>query len=434
MQQLPVDSATPAIQLPGVDSVLRTEELRQRRSRASDFAGENRALVSLASAMSESPDRMLSALVETAIALCDAHSAGISLLDEKQENFFWPAITGAWREQVGGGTPRNFGPCGTVLDRNMPLLFTHPERHFPYLAAASPSIEEALLVPFTVAGETVGTIWVIAHDETRRFDAEDLRLLESLGRFCGAAYALSKARADADVANKAKSEFLAAMSHELRTPLNAIGGYAELLSLEVQGSMTPEQQVAVSRIRRSQQHLTGIISDILDFARIDAGQVELQMEDVGIDALLRDSEIMIGTQMMAKSLTYSYGGADASLTVRADGERLQQIMLNLLVNAIKFTPAGGSIRVECCAGPESVSVQVCDSGVGISRDRQQAIFEPFVQVERRLTDTSRGVGLGLAISRTLATRMGGELTVKSAPGEGATFTLTLARRMPDMRA
>jgi transcriptional regulator with PAS, ATPase and Fis domain len=140
-----------------------------------------------------SPDRILQTLVETARELCHAHSAGLSLLDEDRKHFHWPAIAGQWAPHLGGGTPRDFGPCGTVLDCGVALLFSHPERDFPYLASVTPCIDEGLLIPFDVNGETVGTIWIVAHDQSRRFDAEDLRVLTNLAKFAAAAYALVKA-------------------------------------------------------------------------------------------------------------------------------------------------------------------------------------------------------------------------------------------------
>ena len=170
-----------------LEAVLSTAELTQRPSHPSDHAAENRALIALAEEIS-SPNGVLQKLVETAIVLCDAHSAGISLLDEDGENFYWPAVAGRWAVHVGGTMPRDHSPCGTVLDRNAPQLFSHPERYFSHLAAAVPLIDEALLIPFYIAGKAIGTIWIIAHDASRRFDAEDLRLMNNLAQFASAAY------------------------------------------------------------------------------------------------------------------------------------------------------------------------------------------------------------------------------------------------------
>ena len=169
-------------------SVLSTAELSRRASRPPDHAAENRALSTLMHELATSPHGILRKLAETAMAMCHSHSAGISLLNDDKTSFHWPAIVGKWACHVGGGTPRDYGPCGTVLDRNVALLFSHPERDFSYFAPVTPLIEEALLIPFYVDSKAVGTIWVIAHDRNRRFDTEDLRVMTSLGSFAAAAY------------------------------------------------------------------------------------------------------------------------------------------------------------------------------------------------------------------------------------------------------
>ena len=171
-----------------LESVLRTEELRRRPSRAPEHEMENRALFALSSALADSPHTILQTLADKILEVLNADSAGLSLLTKDEKRFYWAAIAGAWQPHVGGGTPRNFGPCGDVLDRNAPMLFSHWERRYPYLCPAIPLAEEGLLVPFHVGGRAVGTIWAIAHSKRRRFDSEDLRLLESLGRFAEAAY------------------------------------------------------------------------------------------------------------------------------------------------------------------------------------------------------------------------------------------------------
>ena len=171
-----------------LESVLCTEELNRRPTRAPDHAKENRALVALAQALADSPHTILQTLAEKILEVLEADSAGVSLLAEDEQSFFWAAIAGAWQPNLGGGTPREFGPCGDVLDCNAPLLFKHPERRYAYFMATTPAAEECLLVPFYLEGKAVGTIWAIAHDDRRKFDAEDLRLLQSLGRFAAAAY------------------------------------------------------------------------------------------------------------------------------------------------------------------------------------------------------------------------------------------------------
>ena len=184
------DTATRVAPRAVLASAISIDELSRRPSRPPDHAAENRALVALAQKMAASPHGILQMLADTALTLCRAHSAGLSLLEDgdQKRHFHWRAIAGRWSPHLGGGTPRDFGPCGTVLDRNEALLFSHPERDFPYFGEVSPLLEEGLLIPFYVDGEAIGTIWVVAHDESRRFDAEDLRVLTNLGTFTAAAY------------------------------------------------------------------------------------------------------------------------------------------------------------------------------------------------------------------------------------------------------
>ena len=237
------------------------------------------------------------------------------------------------------------------------------------------------------------------------------------------------AHAEADAANKAKSEFLAVMSHELRTPLNAIGGHAQLIELGVHGPVTPEQLTALERIQRSQRHLLGLINGVLNYAKIDAGVVLYSITDVNMDETLSTCEALTAPQARAKQLDLRYVHCDARLTAHADVEKLQQIVFNLLSNAIKFTDAGGRVTLDCTVtSSDVIAVRVQDTGHGIPADQLERVFQPFVQVDTKLTRSSEGTGLGLAISRELARGMGGELVAESEVGVGSTFTLTLSQR------
>jgi signal transduction histidine kinase len=237
-----------------------------------------------------------------------------------------------------------------------------------------------------------------------------------------------QARAEAERASRAKSDFLAVMSHELRTPLNAIGGYAQLLELGVHGPINDAQRDALARLGRSQAHLLRLITDVLNFAKLDAGQLEYALTDVRVDDVLAGIEPLIALQVQAKRLTFTWEVRGVpGLTARADPDKLQQVLLNVLTNAIKFTPAGGTIVVICDATDERVYIHMRDTGVGIPADRLPSVFEPFVQGDRKLNSPHEGVGLGLAISRDLARGMGGDLTATSDVGKGSVFTLWLPR-------
>jgi signal transduction histidine kinase len=251
---------------------------------------------------------------------------------------------------------------------------------------------------------------------------EVVRLASSFNRM---AQRIGDDRKLLETANRAKSDFLASMSHELRTPLNAIGGYTELMEMGVRGPITDEQRRDLARIRTSQSHLLGLIGSLLDMSRIESGQITYTQENVALDPLLGGLEALVLPQTTAKKQTLVYR-CEEDLGVFADREKVRQVLLNLLSNAVRYSPSGATITMTARKLDEvSVAIEVSDTGPGIPLDRQRAVFEPFVQLDRSLTRTNEGVGLGLSISRDLAHGMHGELTVTSAPGEGSCFRLTL---------
>ena len=233
------------------------------------------------------------------------------------------------------------------------------------------------------------------------------------------------ARAEAESANRVKSEFLAIMSHELRTPLNAIGGYADLMEMGIRGPITPAQREDLHRIQMSQRHLLGLINEVLNYAKLETGSVEFDVTDVDVREVLNAAQALVAPQARAKGLTLDVGACPSKLVIRIDAEKLRQIVVNLLSNAVKFSERAGHIEMSCVANDARVLIQVRDAGIGIPADKLDVIFDPFVQVSAELTRRHDGTGLGLAISRDLARAMGGDLTVESTLGVGSTFTLSL---------
>jgi signal transduction histidine kinase len=260
-----------------------------------------------------------------------------------------------------------------------------------------------------LGGQPVGRVWSYRDITERALAEAELR----------------QAKDAAESASRAKSEFLAVMSHELRTPLNAIGGYVELLEMGIRGPLTPEQREDLNRIRKSQLHLLGLINEVLNYTRIETGSVQYELADIRMRDALAGAESLITPQVWQKGLTLSTRECADDLYVRADAEKLRQILLNLLSNAVKFTEPGGRIEIGCAEVGDRVGFSVRDTGMGIPADKLQAIFEPFVQVRSDLARTTEGTGLGLAISRDLARGMGGDLVVESSLGGGSTFTLLL---------
>jgi len=251
-------------------------------------------------------------------------------------------------------------------------------------------------------------------------------LLEQREQLEGILTSEREARAESDRANRAKADFLAIMSHELRTPLNAIGGYAQLMSLGIRGEVTLEQALDLQRIQVNQRHLLGLINSILNFTKLEAGQIQFKVTTVALAPLLMGLDDLIGPQMRAKSLRFSVRECDPDLHVRADGEKLRQILLNLLTNALKFTEREGVVSISCHSEANRVDISVSDTGRGINSERLASAFEPFVQIDRHMTsENEQGVGLGLPISRKLARDMNGELRATSEVGVGSTFTLSI---------
>jgi signal transduction histidine kinase len=216
----------------------------------------------------------------------------------------------------------------------------------------------------------------------------------------------------------------------LRTPLNSIAGYTELLEMGLRGPLTAEQRIDLAKIRRSQRHLLGLINDLMNFAKLETGHVELEFSNVAVNEMLAVLDTLTEPQVSAKNIAYRHGRCDPTLTVWADREKVHQILINLVSNAVKFTKPGGSITIECASDGDWARIHVQDTGEGIPAEKLASIFEPFVQVKTGFTREHEGVGLGLAISRDLARMMRGDLTVESTVGVGSRFTLTLPRHSP----
>jgi PAS domain S-box-containing protein len=305
----------------------------------------------------------------------------------------------------------------------------------------STGLRSSISVPLMdQGGRPVAVLSLVSSDSGRRYGESDLAMAMEVARRAGAALANARlveaeraARAEAESASRTKSQFLANMSHELRTPLNAIAGHVQLIEMGIYGPVSDAQHDALVRVERAQRHLLGLINDVLNYARIEAGRVEYDVAPVLVQDVFTDVLPMVESQVGAKSLTLERMPADdpgaEPVHVWADRDKLGQILLNVLSNAVKFTPEGGRITVALAEddGPSHVTLRITDTGVGIPADKLDAVFEPFVQVRSDYTRQVEGTGLGLAISRDLARGMGGDLRVTSRLGAGSTFEVVLRR-------
>jgi signal transduction histidine kinase len=295
-------------------------------------------------------------------------------------------------------------------------------------------VESLLTVPLEVRGRLLGAVTFVGTEPGVPHSTADVQLAEDLA--VRGALALESAQVhdltlmlkqSAESANSAKTAFLGAMSHELRTPLNAIGGYLELLEMGLRGPVTEAQRTDLARMKTNQQYLLVLITEILNFVQVSTGRAAYDIGDINACGALTRAVDLIEPLIAQRGITWDGLKCDTSNVVRADPEKVTQILVNLFSNAIKFTPRGGRISADCEVKGNTVLMSVSDTGGGIPADKLDAIFEPFIQLKEGLADRGTGVGLGLAISRDLARAMSGDLSVKSTEGKGARFTLSLPR-------
>jgi signal transduction histidine kinase len=300
-----------------------------------------------------------------------------------------------------------------------------------------------LTVPLLARRRVLGAITYIRASPGKSFTRRDLALAEELAVRCATAidnaqllefaraahHDAEAARNMAETANGAKKRFLSMMSHELRTPLNAIAGYADLLETGLRGQLTAAQLDDVRRIKANERHLLALVDSVLEYAKIDAGDIECGLENVMLAHVLADVGAMVAPIAADRRITCvgCAGGPGDDLVVYADAEKLRQILINLICNAIKFSHSDGQVEVTPHAARDEVEIRVTDRGPGVAPEHRETIFEPFVQVDGGMSRRHGGTGLGLAISRELAIGMGGSLSVESEVGTGSTFVLKLPK-------
>ena len=464
---VPLEASVPTASL---DSILCTKELLSRPRRPPDHEKENSVLVVLVSALADSPRTILQTLADKVLEILDADSAGLSLLTKDEKTFYWAAIAGAWRPHLGGGTPRDFGPCGDVLDRNVPMLFTHWERRYPYLSSAMPLAEEGLLVPFYVNGKAVGTIWTIAHRNDRKFDAEDLRLLESMGRFASAAYrtvqSIEELRSEIAAREKAETELrkltdsleaevrvrtqeLEQRNAELAEARARVAEVARVTSLgvltasiahEVNQPIAAARNNAASALRflsrdppdleEVREALDCVVSDVDRAGNVIGGIRKLITKTPApwddcfdINEAIREMIVLTRGEALKNSVTVQMQLEGLPL-IQGDRVQLQQVVLNLILNAVEAMSSVDGARRELSIsterrGADEVLVAVRDSGPGIDPEHLERVFDSFY------TTKPSGIGLGLSICRSIIDAHGGRLWAAANEPRGAAFQFTL---------
>ena len=300
-----------------------------------------------------------------------------------------------------------------------------PDERAAHLAIARLARGPLLIVPVLAGGRVVAALTLGRGEDEPEYDDAAQSLASELAPFVALVLQQRHIIAAAASASQAKAQFLTMMSHELRTPLNAIAGYAQLLEMGFRGPLNEAQQDAVSRILRGQEHLLELVDAVLTFSRLTSGKLVLESTPVAATSLLHDAHEQFDAQFSAQGIDFTVDECADATMVSADGDRAREVLRHLLANALKFTRRGGKVTLGCEVDADAVHFVVADTGRGIPSAHQESIFHPFVQVEKGLTRSVDGSGLGLAVGRELAERMGGTLTVTSEVDVGSRFVLTL---------
>lgn len=449
-----------------LEAVLATDALDRRPPRAPDYQAESDALTKLLRSLTDAPGEVLQCVTDVILDVTGAGSSGISLLAEDGRRSHWPAVSGAWQPQTGGGTPRDFGPCRDVLDRDAPLLFDRAERRYPYLRRMSPAMDECLLVPFHFDGKPVGTIWAVTHlgpVHARRFDREDLRILLVLASFATAAYQMTeRVRASAeqhrehqaalremneallvsateqhelaDNAERAtralvdsdarKNEFLVMLAHELRNPLAPIRNSLAIMRLKSGDRDVVNRATDVAE--RQVEQMVRLVNDLLDVSRVSRGRMTLHSERIELASAMHHAVRAATAMIERKGQHLTVTWPDEPIYLNVDPLRLGQVLANLLNNASKYSHEGGHLELTFERAMDNAIIRVRDDGIGIAPDKVLSIFEMFMQADTVPERAAGGLGIGLTLVKTLVELHGGTIEAHSdGIGHGSEFVVCL---------
>ncbi|HVE78169.1 MAG TPA: PAS domain-containing sensor histidine kinase [Gemmatimonadaceae bacterium] len=388
---------------------------------------ENEALRELAHRMAAVPDAdaLLRTVCEAAMAQTAAEGAIVVQLDGPTDGVVVAACGPAERRR-GDRLPFARSLSERVIRERVTLAVR--DQSAEYADGPTPLRDvvagPVLLTPLIARDQTLGVLAVGRAPGAAPFGARDERRVRAIADHAADVLLKAKLLDEAQAASLAKSTFLATMSHELRTPITALTGYGELLTDEILGPLNAEQTDIVERMCSVTHHLSGIIEELLTYSSLEAGREKVRPADTDVAEVMLAVQTVIEPIARQKGLRYRHALAGGPLIVRTDADKVRQILVNLAGNAVKFTEAG-EVSVTAERGPEAIRFAVCDTGIGIARDDQQRLFQPFAQLDATLTRRHGGTGLGLYISQRLARLLGGRIDVESAPARGSTFAFVL---------
>jgi len=418
-----------------LSDVIATDLLRRRPPRVPDYKAESEALTRLAKTFAAEPALIAQRLVDLAFQLTGAHSAGLSLEEvaDGEPRFRWIATAGEFSRYVDGTMRRDFSPCQEVLDRDEAILMREPARVYSDINQLHAPIQEALLTPFHLNGRPVGTVWLLSHDSQRQFDSEDLRTIEVLAELAAIALAtvgLAGRLREARDESHRKDALLALVAHELRNPIAPIK-----YSVQVLRAMNTDERQArlLDVIDRQASALTGLVYDLTDAASVRNGKFRLRRAQTSVHDILSQAIESANPQLEARSHRLVIDLPTEPLVITGDPRRLTQVFANLLTNAAKYTPDGGTITISAMADGTLLRVEIADSGVGISSDLLPHVFELFAQAPQDPARPKGGLGIGLFLVRELVHLHGGTVEASSdGEGLGARFTVCLPLGAPEV--
>ena len=427
-------------------AVVATAELGLRPSRRPDFEAENRALGELVQAFATSPRSVLQKVADIALDLCKAHSVGISMLEDDcgEPVFRWLALAGEFAPYIGSTMPRAFSPCGTVLDSDAAYLWSRPARHFPCMKSLTPIAEEVLMMPLHLGCRPRGTIWVVAHDDARHFDAEDARLTASLGRFAAAACEVMASLQEFETrlveghsaaallvtADCKKDRLMAILGHELRNRLVPTKNAAEVLKHARLDTATIQCMSGI--IDRQVDGMTRLVDDLLDVARLHAGKLRLRPRAASLTEVVERTIEVVRPLLAARRHDLAVDLPAEPLWLEADVTWLSQALQNLISNAAKYTEPGGRIGVKVRRDAADAVITVSDTGIGILPTELDAIFDLYMQIGPAGSNVAAGgLGIGLYLARVVVEGHGGSIRALSAGlGCGSELIVRLPCRAP----